>query len=71
MPCGVIVVQAGAGRRVVPPTRAIWMLAGMTHVIRCGSGRCAAWRLRASQVPRTISRIDVFGQQLCLTGQCA
>lgn len=32
---GVMVVQADAGRWVVPPTRAIWMLAGMTHGIRC------------------------------------
>jgi AraC-like DNA-binding protein/quercetin dioxygenase-like cupin family protein len=32
---GVMVVQAEAGRWVVPPTRAIWMVAGMTHEIRC------------------------------------
>jgi AraC-like DNA-binding protein/quercetin dioxygenase-like cupin family protein len=32
---GVMVVKAEAGRWVVPPTRAIWMLAGMTHEIRC------------------------------------
>lgn len=32
---GVMVVQAEAGRWVVPPTRAIWMQAGMTHAIRC------------------------------------
>lgn len=32
---GVMVVQADAGRWVVPPTRAIWMEAGMTHAIRC------------------------------------
>lgn len=32
---GVMVVQADAGRWVVPPTRAIWMQAGMTHAIRC------------------------------------
>lgn len=32
---GVMVVQAAAGRWVVPPTRAIWMEAGMTHEIRC------------------------------------
>jgi len=32
---GVMVVQALAGRWVVPPTRAIWMVAGMTHEIRC------------------------------------
>jgi AraC-like DNA-binding protein len=30
-----MVVRADAGRWVVPPTRAIWMLAGMTHEIRC------------------------------------
>jgi AraC-like DNA-binding protein len=32
---GVMVVQAQAGRWVVPPTRAIWMVAGMPHEIRC------------------------------------
>ncbi|NEX62431.1 AraC family transcriptional regulator [Noviherbaspirillum galbum] len=32
---GVMIVQADAGRWVVPPTRAIWMVAGMTHEIRC------------------------------------
>lgn len=32
---GVMVVSAEAGRWVVPPTRAIWMTAGMTHEIRC------------------------------------
>jgi AraC-like DNA-binding protein/quercetin dioxygenase-like cupin family protein len=32
---GVMVVQAQAGRWVVPPTRGIWMVAGMTHEIRC------------------------------------
>lgn len=32
---GVMVVQAEAGRWVVPPTRAIWMAAGMKHEIRC------------------------------------
>ncbi|MES2258206.1 MAG: helix-turn-helix transcriptional regulator [Pseudomonadota bacterium] len=32
---GVMVVQAEAGRWVVPPTRAIWMAAGMTHEVRC------------------------------------
>ena len=32
---GVMVVQAEAGRWVVPPTRAIWMAAGMRHEIHC------------------------------------
>ncbi|SNT08370.1 transcriptional regulator, AraC family [Noviherbaspirillum humi] len=32
---GVMVVKAEAGQWVVPPTRAIWMAAGMTHEIRC------------------------------------
>lgn len=32
---GVMVVHAEAGRWVVPPTRAIWMRAGMQHDIRC------------------------------------
>jgi AraC-like DNA-binding protein/quercetin dioxygenase-like cupin family protein len=32
---GVMVVQAGAGNWVVPPTRAIWVCAGTRHEIRC------------------------------------
>jgi AraC-like DNA-binding protein len=32
---GVMVVHAEAGRWVVPPTRAIWMVAGMRHELRC------------------------------------
>lgn len=32
---GVMVVQTDTGRWVVPPTRAIWMEAGMIHAIRC------------------------------------
>jgi AraC-like DNA-binding protein len=32
---GVMVVQTEIGRWVVPPTRGIWMVAGMTHEIRC------------------------------------
>jgi AraC-like DNA-binding protein len=32
---GVLVVQAGAGRWVVPSTRAIWMPVGMGHKVSC------------------------------------
>jgi AraC-like DNA-binding protein/quercetin dioxygenase-like cupin family protein len=32
---GVLVVQAGAGRWVVPSTRAIWMPAGVGHKVSC------------------------------------
>ena len=32
---GVMMVNAEAGCWLVPPTRAIWMAAGMTHEIRC------------------------------------
>lgn len=32
---GVMVVKTEVGRWVVPPTRAIWMVAGMSHEIRC------------------------------------
>jgi len=32
---GVMVVSTEAGRWVVPPTRGLWMLGGMTHEIRC------------------------------------
>jgi AraC-like DNA-binding protein/quercetin dioxygenase-like cupin family protein len=32
---GVMVVKADAGRWAIPPTRAIWMAAGMRHEIRC------------------------------------
>jgi AraC-like DNA-binding protein/quercetin dioxygenase-like cupin family protein len=32
---GVMVVQAAAGRWVIPPTRGLWLPAGMEHAIRC------------------------------------
>jgi len=32
---GVLVVRAGTGRWVVPSTRALWMPAGMGHVVHC------------------------------------
>ena len=32
---GVMAVKADAGQWVVPPTRGIWMPAGMTHAIQC------------------------------------
>jgi AraC-like DNA-binding protein len=32
---GVMIVRADAGQWVVPPTRGIWMPAGMEHAIRC------------------------------------
>jgi len=32
---GVMMVSAGEGRWIVPPTRGIWMPAGMPHAIRC------------------------------------
>lgn len=32
---GVMMVSAGEGRWIVPPTRGIWMPAGLPHAIRC------------------------------------
>ena len=54
---GVMVVQADAGRWVVPPTRAIWMQAGMVHQIRCvGEVHMHSLRIEPQAAPRLMDR---------------
>ena len=54
---GVMVVQAEAGRWVVPPTRAIWMQMGMTHEIRCvGEVHMRSLMVAPNAAPRLMDR---------------
>ncbi len=54
---GVMVVQAEAGRWVVPPTRAIWMRMGMTHEIRCvGEVHMRSLMVSPKAAPRLLER---------------
>jgi AraC-like DNA-binding protein/quercetin dioxygenase-like cupin family protein len=54
---GVMVVQAEAGRWVVPPTRAIWMQMGMTHEIRCvGEVHMRSLMVSPKAAPRLMDR---------------
>jgi AraC-like DNA-binding protein/quercetin dioxygenase-like cupin family protein len=53
---GVMVVQAEAGRWVVPPTRAIWMQAGMRHEIRCvGEVHMRSLRVAPDAAPKSVA----------------
>lgn len=59
---GVMVVQAEAGRWVVPPTRAIWMLAGMTHAIRCiGAVHMRSLLVAPGAAPRLLAETQAVG----------
>lgn len=59
---GVMVVQAEAGRWVVPPTRAIWMQAGMTHAIRCvGAVHMRSLRVAVGAAPGQLDRTQAVG----------
>jgi AraC-like DNA-binding protein len=59
---GVMVVQADAGRWVVPPTRAIWMLAGMTHEIRCiGEVHMRSLQIAPASAPRLLRETQAVG----------
>lgn len=54
---GVMVVRADAGRWVVPPTRAIWMQAGMIHEIRCiGEVHMRSLLVRTQVAPKSLVR---------------
>ena len=54
---GVMVVQAEAGRWVVPPTRAIWMPADTVHGIRCiGAVHMRSLWVRPGAIPRLPDR---------------
>ncbi|MDM0072535.1 helix-turn-helix transcriptional regulator [Variovorax sp. J31P207] len=49
---GVMVVSAGEGRWIVPPTRGIWMPAGWLHAIRCiGEVRMRSIYVRPEAAP--------------------
>nr|WP_028311544.1 helix-turn-helix transcriptional regulator [Derxia gummosa] len=59
---GVMVVEAEAGRWVVPPTRAIWMQAGMTHAIRCiGEVHMRSLFVAVDAAPRLPARTQAVG----------
>ncbi|MDM0107013.1 AraC family ligand binding domain-containing protein [Variovorax sp. J22R24] len=59
---GVMVVQAEAGRWVVPPTRAIWMRAGMTHEIRCiGEVHMRSLQVATDAAPRLLGETQAVG----------
>ncbi|CAB3744555.1 HTH-type transcriptional regulator NimR [Paraburkholderia sediminicola] len=59
---GVMVVQAEAGRWVVPPTRAIWMLAGMTHEIRCiGEVHMRSLQVTTDAAPKLLGETQAVG----------
>src|SRR6478736_6818785 len=59
---GVMVVQADAGRWVVPPTRGIWMLAGMTHEIRCiGEVHMRSLQIAPASAPRLLRETQAVG----------
>ena len=59
---GVMVVQSEAGRWVVPPTRAIWMVAGMTHTIRCvGEVHMRSLRVAPVAAPKLLDQTQAVG----------
>jgi len=59
---GVMVVRAEAGRWVVPPTRAIWMRAGMTHEIRCvGEVHMRSLLVAVDAAPRLLDKTQAVG----------
>lgn len=59
---GVMVVQSEAGRWVVPPTRAIWMRAGMTHEIRCiGEVHMRSLLVAPDAAPRLLDATQAVG----------
>jgi AraC-like DNA-binding protein/quercetin dioxygenase-like cupin family protein len=59
---GVMVVQAEAGRWVVPPTRAIWMVAGMTHAIQCiGEVHMRSLLVATNAAPKLLSETQAVG----------
>ncbi|TFZ03403.1 AraC family transcriptional regulator [Ramlibacter rhizophilus] len=59
---GVMVVQADAGHWVVPPTRAIWMEAGMTHAIRCvGAVHMRSLMVAPEAAPKLLNGTQAVG----------
>ena len=59
---GVMVVRAEGGQWIVPPTRGIWMPAGVTHSIRCiGVVHMRSIYVRRDVVPRLAERSQAVG----------
>ncbi|OWQ90540.1 AraC family transcriptional regulator [Roseateles aquatilis] len=59
---GVMVVRTDAGRWVVPPTRAIWVVGGMTHEIRCvGEVHMRSLLVAPEAAPRLLDETQAVG----------
>jgi AraC-like DNA-binding protein len=59
---GVIVVAAQGGQWIVPPTRAIWMPAGVAHMIRCvGVVHMRSLYIRPDAAPHLPARAHAVG----------
>jgi len=59
---GVMVVQAEAGRWVVPPTRGIWMAAGMIHEIDCiGEVHMRSLLVAPEAAPKMLDKTQAVG----------
>lgn len=59
---GVMSVRAEAGHWVVPPSRGLWMPAGMTHAIRCiGEVHMRSLFIRQDAAPRLLAECSAVG----------
>ena len=59
---GVMMVSAGEGRWIVPPTRGIWMPAGWPHAIRCiGEVRMRSIYVRPEAAPHLPDQSQAVG----------
>jgi AraC-like DNA-binding protein/quercetin dioxygenase-like cupin family protein len=59
---GVMMVSAGKGRWIVPPTRGIWMPAGLPHAIRCiGELRMRSIYVRPEAAPQLPTHSHAVG----------
>ncbi|XHS80343.1 helix-turn-helix transcriptional regulator [Burkholderiaceae bacterium UC74_6] len=59
---GVMLVQAEAGRWVVPPTRGIWMRSGMQHEIRCvGEVHMRSLLVAVDAAPKLLEETQAVG----------
>ena len=59
---GVMVVASEGGRWIVPPTRAIWMPAGVSHAIRCvGELHMRSVYVRPDAAPQLPGRAQAVG----------
>jgi AraC-like DNA-binding protein len=59
---GVMLVHAEAGRWVVPPTRAIWMVAGATHEVHCiGEVHMRSLLVASNAAPKLLSDTQTVG----------